>query len=447
MADVTSQYADPAAGGSHKSFRWADVIQGIMLATILSVYTFTAGTDIDEDETSSQYIKLFLIVIILFSGACKLAVSQRGLEGVKHVTFETKYIWIFMLICGLFIPFSYFPDVSFKKFAITAVGLIALQTNLAYYASKSHYTWEEAIERKLLAKHILFFICGLSVFGLFSLIFVRDGMDPREYPTAGLIHPNLMASALGLGFLHAAMYKGAYGPFPINRLSKIAGAVIFIAGLPVFFVLASRGATIALLISGLVSVLLLRARRNIVLASIVVLALASVVWFLDSQDLLVGLERNENETLSTLTGRTEIWDAVFSNMHGYNISTGFGYAIAFPSLHLPLNYGFVSGTHNAYLQALTSGGVLGFLAFTAYMAGNLFRSAIGSLISSSHTYFFACCIFLTVDSLSESLFGTNLTIAFALFICVQICNTLPTRKPAEESPALADREFGSLAPS
>ncbi len=392
-----------ASQRNKSSGKW-DILQGIFLTTILFVFTLTTGTDTDDEPTFSQYIKLIAIAIALPGSAYNLMKNTDWKDSIKHVGATIKYLWLFMLVCCLLLPFSYFPEISLKKFLVTVTGLIALQVNLAYYASKANCGSHGLSGRNKLAAHLLLFLGGLTAFSIFSLVFSREISDPREYATAGLIPPNVLAAGLGIGLLHTALYRSASGALVEGRLSIIARAFIFLAVLPVFFNLAARGAILSVLIAGIGAALILKGRRHMVTAcllGVALVALVSLLWLLGGQELMAILERDDADTLSTLTGRTEIWDAVADDMHGINLLTGFGYAIAFPSLYIPLNYGFISGTHNAYLQALTSGGILGLLLFLAYIGDSFHQALRAFLMNSAGIYFFACCIFVAVNCLSQ----------------------------------------------
>jgi len=417
---------------THRDNTGNSATQFIMLLLFFAIYTFTTGTaaDILTEYNTTQFIKISAVFALIIIAIGRLISHPRGWSSLLFVFREMWLILLFLIVCALLLPFSFFFDISLKRLLITAIGVLCLQVILGYYVVHS-----SAGGGDILARHMLYVFCALSMFGLISLL-VYTSADPREYPTAGLVHPNIMASVIAQGFLHAFQYKKITRSLHLTKMVSIARLVVIIAGIPIFLVLYSRGAAVALLISSL-AFLVSFARRGKVFPILVCVWIFLLILILSlnfSDVIMLTIQRQgAMDDISNFSGRTVVWQAIFSEMQGLRILTGFGYAIAFPSYSFSFNFGELYGTHNAYLQALTSGGLVGFVLFTFYIVKQIYLS-LGTLragIERYDTYFMSFSIFLAVNCFSESLFGTNLTAPFVIFMCSQICHSLLRRRTSQ----------------
>ncbi|NIJ47880.1 O-antigen ligase family protein [Rhizomicrobium electricum] len=294
--------------------------------------------------------------------------------------------------------------------------LVSLQVVLAQYVRLG-----KVIGSALLARHLLIFFAVACVMGSVSL-FSGGSLTSRISPTSSLTHPNLMASILGLGLLHASQVDRNHIFARGDMIAVWSKWSILTMGVLLFAILYARGAAIALFfaLSAFVIRSTLRGSGLAIVALFSIVVGGTALWY-SGEAVEIVLRGNDVGTLMTFTGRTVIWQAALEALHGVRLVLGFGYAISFPTYSLAWSYGSVFGLHNSYLQTFASGGVLGAILFILFL-GSEFASAFRALTRSREmvgVQYMSAVMFLAVNCFSESLFGANLSTPFAVFLCFQ----------------------------
>lgn len=394
--------------------------KGFVLAAALMPFTYSVGLT-GGGTPFDAYLPLVKGLALLFSisfSVIALLTQPGGVSAGMFVARRMGLVWLVTLVSVPLLPFSYFVGISIAKLATMLLALWSINLALALYALPS-----QRDGHLLLARHLLYIVAGFVGIGLVSLAAWRDVGEARWYPTLNMIHPNIMASTLAIGLLHALLLPELLGPSHLSRREMLTRIFVLVGGSVLFGVLFSRGAVLALTASGALYLLHI-SRKNVIwpvvtMAAIAVLTIAALSF---SDNVTSLLSRDSGENLSELTGRDLIWNAVLSNMDEVSIVTGFGYAIAFPTYSFFLGDGYITGTHNMYLQVLASCGVIGLLIFVTYILKEIISPIISLINGFSSIQFLhlVCILFIAIHGSSESLFGTNLTPAFALYLCCTI---------------------------
>lgn len=416
-------------GGSRPLF----AVWGISLALVIAVFSYSAGAAMEGEAgaDSSQYLKLGVIALVVFLSVANLFTHKNGLSALLFVTRSMAIPWMLVLIGVATLPFSYYPDISVNKLTTTIIGMVALNIVLSQYAPQKSRFGRELLHRHLLYIFALFIAVGVAS----TAVGGGGGEGLRWMPTLGLIHPNIMASAVGLGCIHALLYRDIMPGIRLTRCEVLARAFVFVFGLPIFLLLYSRGALLALVLAGGIMVAKWSRKSSVwfMLSLALTAALVIALLFLPTDAILSVVARDSDEKLTEMTGRNLVWEGVFEGMDLSHLLTGYGYAIAFPSLRFFLGGGYIYGTHNAYLQALTSGGIFGMLLFVYYALSSIVRPLLAMMKERGYgnLYALCCSVFFFSHCFSESLFGTNLTAPFVFFICCQLYRRVPLYAPRE----------------
>ena len=108
------------------------------------------------------------------------------------------------------------------------------------------------------------------------------------------------------------------------------------------------------------------------------------------------------------------------------VVTGFGFAVSFPEFSFVTPTGEIYGAHNAFLQALTSGGALGLYLFVVASWRLLTMAALGRVPASRtlSTFHLGCGAMFLMHCMVESTFGVNTSASFAFIMMIQWCTVL-----------------------
>lgn len=188
------------------------------------------------------------------------------------------------------------------------------------------------------------------------------------------IDQNIVSFYIGLGAVLMLAWFLYGGRRPAQRWTMLFGALAL--GLMIYsqFLLASRGAVIALgatLLVLAVRTALRNPRRLLLLLGVLLVAGASL--------LLPGsagvLERFERDSTLTGGGRTAIWSAIGTEMlRAEPLELLIGHGFDASSTFVSNNFGTLDSTHNAYLLIAFDFGFLGLALFLAMHMVSLYRA-------------------------------------------------------------------------
>ena len=196
--------------------------------------------------------------------------------------------------------------------------------------------------------------------------------DPGGRMRGVTAQPNTLGTIAAFTVLLAVMSFHLFAP----RQRVIAAAAILTSA---FCLVYSESRTsIATLILCLLLWSVRRANAAFNLFTVVVIALIAALVMTFVPDVSWFLARGEAgpTDLSSLNGRSRIWDVAWESIHAHPI-LGQGYGAS--RLILPMDdrlFGAAVNTHNLYLELLFSGGVVLFALFLIAVAAAIFRSAM-----------------------------------------------------------------------
>ncbi len=337
-----------------------------------------ASAETGAAENIAVTILLFVVVSALVFPWLKSVIGLCR----KDKAFAAIAAWV-ILSC----LWSQFPTVSLEWAPVAALNVI-----FAFYLYR-RFNPDQQIRLLLL----LGWMClGLSI--VLSVFFPVHGVDYKG-AWRGMYPQNNMCSMMTIFLLAAALYA------PATSFFLKATRVVYV-GLSAFLVVMTQSATgritLAFLLAYFVATRFaseFRARdRGIVLIGATVIALAFVavgVANAKEMSLLMGKD-------PTLTGRTEIWQAVIPSIMKHPI-LGYGYKAFWrgyqgESANVSLaSHWTVASAHSGFLEIWLTLGAVG-VALVLYSLLRAVRDAFVCLSGGQSPYlaWYACIVFLTI---------------------------------------------------
>ncbi len=315
---------------------------------------------------------------------------------ILRTCFENKIVLLLPLLAIFSTIWSQDPGRT-AAFAVLAL----VNTLFAVYLTQ-RFSPNQQMEMFLLAGTIL----AISSFVVVAVL-PGAGIDHKN-ATVGLQgvfpHKNICALVM-VSFLLPALVRRFTGSFPEVRRALY---VVMVTGL-IAATTSRTGWIVAVLCIGFIAILkFARKLRNteralLFLALPVAVAFMSWLVFINASDILTLLGKN-----STLTGRTVIWQAVFSSI-AKNPILGFGYSafwIGFKgealNLALATGYAGLSNAENGVLQLWLEVGLVG-VGILALLLMRTCKNAIICLRSSSSQYvlWYIALLFLNLLALVD----------------------------------------------
>lgn len=319
LAAVSQFSFAPEAGTECRSSLWGNASTwGLML--LLVYFALDGVSPFVNEPTATRVVATTSAGGILFDRLSKLLMcagclyfALRRYSLVGQMCQQTKLITLFPVLALAFSPLSQLPTRSLSS------GGLLLGSILLIHSIVSRYTFDQVLE--------LFLVLGTAtilasvVFALWLPEYGLDRMGGHDDAWKGIFSAKNYLGNLALFFLTVAVsYRSRTG-----LMKAVQGSQIFFCCIAIFF---SRAAT-AYLLTGiyllyLVTMWALRRFRKkdlFVLAALLVICFCAAAAILATRpDFVVSLLGKD----ITLTGRTEIWDAVLTSI-GKRPLYGYGY--------------------------------------------------------------------------------------------------------------------------
>ena len=228
-----------------------------------------------------------------------------------------------------------------------------------------------------------------------AVAMLENGATPRLAGLTG--SPNNLGriAALALFFIFFAVRNKQVKPFRFDI------ALICICSLACLYLSWSRTALVAVVLS--IGVVLLRKRLLLLLSGLAVGASGLLLLLLANMDwdrlLRMFTRQGSLQELTTLTGRTAIWDFVWNSFLREPL-LGYGYGST--KLLIPLGFRTVYGwtttsAHNMFLQALVTTGIVG-----AFFIAAALLLQLRDFVKRPHDMADALLIFVLISGFSEA---------------------------------------------
>jgi len=292
------------------------------------------------------------------------------------------YLTVFFLYIWAYRPVK--PVSRLAKWVYLYLGWVALASFLSpyvwenwlrtagYFTSTAALITALIIGSRLLPSEYAFVSAGRSyVLGAlittFALVLLSAEQSTR-FGNDELLHPN------SLGFLYgsALCFLLAFKIYR-SRVVNVVAALVFAVLLILTF---SKTSIVAILAAVAVAIVFQRGWRRVKLLVYVLIGGGiTIVALGDYIQEQIALYRKNPYLVSTLTGRTVLWSWTL-DMVSQRPWTGYGYA-TFREVFRPasMSLGFIvpaTQAHNAYLDALFTGGYLGMAIFMMVVAISVF---------------------------------------------------------------------------
>lgn len=308
----------------------------------------------------SESGKLIRAMSVLIAGILAF-LYLLNINGFKYLLKGTNgWLFVFLLLCLASVIFSPLKTLTlFKSFEIFVILLILS----LLYVSKDRY---EASKKYILALFVFYTItiCGSY---LQFLIFGQEGQRQLygETPLFGFMmvskYPAMVGNALGYLGAVVALF-GIYIASTINSNKKqrlAIGTIIFFLGTGVTFFSYTRSVMLFLYLS---IFMYFAYRRKYVINVLLVLVVILPLALPQVQDKIVShLKRGDSdEAISSMSGRTEMWAAVFDRRI-VKIIIGDGYATGSKFMNYESTKSLLlqGNVHNGFLEVVMSVGLLG----------------------------------------------------------------------------------------
>ncbi len=273
---------------------------------------------------------------------------------------------------GLFVLWA-IASTAWSPLKVFSLGQAASLAALYGLACAVALTWSEPLDTRRVLRHLVLglLLVSLTLFAVDLYSHDLSGLN-REWTTGGapgLLHPTTAAATASLGLVLLVVMPLIWKDAVALKLI-VPGVLIHAA------VLGMAVSRMALAMSALVvGTMLLKAATRLTLATVAIgICLAGILYPIfdpgfDKAAAAAGavtgyLTRGEStEQLMSLTGRTDLWSAVWDAVPDSPIR-GFGYQVASPDGEVDVFAGPAYRTaHNVLLQVLVSTGLVGTALF------------------------------------------------------------------------------------
>lgn len=380
-----------------------------LFVVVVTLFLFTGGITLtffasNGDEQSSL---MQLVWGILYLISFTLIFIYKG-RPIKIITAD-KWLMITLIICILSILWSFDYEQTMRRL-IALIGTTAFGVFLAWRYSVREIVNLLAISLGLSALLSLCFVLLLPSYGVATGIF--DGNWKGVYT-----HKNHLGRFMTLGSF-ALLLMAIY-----TRKYRTAKWGMFFLTVLLVVKSNSKSALIILLLVVVCSFLIkvLNFNTYILISFITVLFLFSAILiagvFLNADYLtnLIGRDL-------TLTGRTEIWQAVLDKIkehpilgYGYNAfwSTYSEYSYVWKAMHWEAPH-----AHNGYLELILDIGLIGFLPFIMGLIVNFYKSIKIYILYGTieGVWMIGFLLILLVSSITEITFMRTNNIYWVLYV-------------------------------
>jgi O-antigen ligase len=314
-----------------------------------------------------------------FLAAASAVLALAAQQGHVSATAAWRYFPLplaaYLAWCALSTLWSESPDTTVVRLAEALVTFLYFQSFIFVLALTvpSIRDCAGVIATASVAVAAFGLLVNSAMFGTPFHYWLNPDVPDRPRFTFGYLHPLAAGDVLAIGIL-----CGAFASWRL-LVKVLVGACLF----QLLAMTDSTGARLAVL--GMLPVILLlhdghpmRSAQRILCASLVA-CLALFALINSGADVALPFAADEsNARLFTLTGRTQIWTAIFENGLA---STPFGYGFEAARYVIGPLMGRSYHAHNLYLNVLVETGVVGFLIFLALIVCWVWRLAThGSLL-------------------------------------------------------------------
>jgi|GEM_PF-3024673 len=409
--------------------KWDKLLTAQTILFFIAVSFSIGSADTTEEQSGGGWFIIFKILaygIICYSGIYLLSRSNEAYKEFKKTLGSHFYVFVYLALAIIFLPFAVDIKHSFFKFVVFAYSYFAL---LMLVAQHSAIYKQDA--RTMLFKNTLVFFALLILFPIAATILNGPAGFLGAFRAkigCGIVHPNHLSALYTYGFFFGLFYRYIQAPRQFSKFELRATKMISFV-FPLLIVLAfSRGALVAIILAVTISIVILTIKYGI--KKLAILQLAGLVAFtgfallistgvIPIQSLISSFSRLESGAdLYTLTGRTELWEFVLKQIDIQSLITGNGYARMSGGGEFAISHGKLFGAHNTYLMVLASMGIFGLLALLLFLHQCLSRTflAMKVLPAPAVAYFLIILFVFMFHSVVDSFFGLNLGGVFSILL-------------------------------
>ena len=379
---------------------------------------------ISEEGNLFVYTVKILSTAMPLLSCCGLLVLSRGVEaGFSRSFYTFRYIWLLGAMATVGCLWAADSPYSIGKVIIFMVTFSALTCALV------QYEFVDAKRRAdVLSRHVLYacFVL-LAVMVMNYFVFNIGGGDSERHRAGGnLIAPTNAAATVGLSLLISLHFTVKLAPERKNPHLHAVAVATLVMSIWALLVLSTRSAFICVVVALLLAPVLnggfrLTYRRLLLGVTL----FASAAFTAANLSALGNVLSRDMDTTSVwaLSGRTWLWARVFEDWTVWRAFSGYGFAAISEERGVRdwwTGETMFAGAHNAYLQVLFGMGVFGLLLYFGFLRSFLrsMRVKHRAFVPAQHALRLAIFIYFVTFSVTEHLFGLNVTPAFFLVCCV-----------------------------
>lgn len=291
------------------------------------------------------------------SGCLLIALSRQADARIEPLILWLSPFTIFLMYCAFSAAWSWHPSATLVRSAetMTTVGFAALWTHVAVRQCRSERDACRWIALAVLGVAIYGLLVNTALFGGPFRIVVNSEESERARFVFGTMHPLAVGDMLAIGTIATIMsglrlslkFAALALMLPLLYLTNATGAAMLVVVITVAYLSARTAAWLG-------------AGRIVILLPFVVTAAGFVLATVFALQLPPIQRIAEDERLWRLTGRTELWSAIWESGLA---STWFG--TGFDAAHNAVLaiFGVAYQVHNQYLAILVELGYVGIAIF------------------------------------------------------------------------------------
>lgn len=390
-----------------------------------------------------------LSTVLPFLSCCGLLILSRGVEAAFSRSFYTfRFVWLLGGLATIGCLWAADGAYSASKVIIFMVTFASLTCALV------QYEFVDASQRAdVLGKHILyacFVLLAVMVMNFF--VFHVGGGDSERHRAGGnLIAPTNAAATVGLSLLIALHFTVRLAPERKTPHLRVLALGTLVMAVWALLVLSTRSAFVCVVVALFLAPVFnggfrLTYRRLFLGATL----LAGSAFTAANMQLLGSALSRDMDTTSVwaLSGRTWLWARVFDDWTLWRAFSGYGFASISEERGVRdwwTGETMFAGAHNAYLQVLFGLGVFGLVLYFGFLRSFLraMRVKHRAFVPAQHALRIAIFIYFVTFSVTEHLFGLNVTPAFFLVCCVLASSRYRTIWERSELRGLPEGNHGS----
>lgn len=340
----------------------------ILLGFIIGAGNIDAVGLKEGDVAVSESGKLIRAISVLFVGILALFLMVNT-NAFKYLVKGTNaWLFVFFLLCLASTIFSPLKTLTlFKSFEILVVLLILS----LHYVSKDTF---ETSKKYIIA---LMFFYTLTILGVYLQFAIFGSAGQRQLvgvtPLFGFMliskFPAMVGNALGYLGAVVALF-GVYLASTLNiaeKQRKTLGIIIFLLGTGVTFFSYTRSVMLFLYLA--VFIYFVYKRKYVINVFMILMIILPLALPQVQEKIINHLKRGDSdEAISSLSGRTEMWSAVFDRRF-IKIVIGGGYATGskFMNYEKTKQLLLQANVHNGFLEVVMSVGLLGGIVWLGIM--------------------------------------------------------------------------------